>query len=152
MNKEEIAGQKDFSIALINGIKEKCYLPNLVEGYAQPYFRVTKDFHPDALKIPNFAGKDQLTGIIYISESVPRDYRDIWAAHEYKCMNLEYRYSCARITRDEIQLLQRVNYTLVSGFLEYRIQMMNAIVKHFPEHPRIACIKASLQILKQSHR
>ncbi len=150
MTKEELQVAIEFSITLFKGVIEKAEYKERFPINTYYYFRVRKDFIEVANKIPMFAGRDALTGMIYISESVPKEFRDVWFAHEYRCTDPICPRSCADITLSEIEYFQKNNHTQLPTFLQLRISMYIALEKHFPTHPQIEGMKASLKILRKA--
>ncbi len=114
-----------------------------ITGGGIEYLILPRDFHPMAQQIPYFALADKESGIIAISQDVPKMFQDIWVTHEQACIQSNF-VNCAALTKKDIRKV-KILYLKdeYMNFLKMRIVMFQAVIDAQPNNPMIPFWKKS---------
>jgi hypothetical protein len=118
-------------------------LAKKITGGGVEYLILPRDFHPMALQIPYFALADKESGIIAISQDVPKMFQDVWVLHEQACIQSDF-INCASLTVEDIRKV-RILYLRdeYMSFLKMRIVMFQAVIDAQPQNARVPFWKKS---------
>lgn len=103
-------------------------------------YRVVKQGFERSL--PGFVGL--IEGVLFISDSVPVEYRDYIFWHEVKCVIHCNRKGCAKTVEEE---LKRVPDRIRQGYIEYRCGFFEALIEFYSSNP-----PAFYQEIVESHQ
>lgn len=103
-------------------------------GSGIDYLILPKDFHPTATQIPYFAIADKDTGIIAISEQVPKIFKHVWVMHESECLHT----NCAKCPEITLKDIEKVKIIFMREelecFLKARLEMFRGVIQAQPQH------------------